>query len=141
MCSRRLGAHDRRRVVDRVHHDRVEQRLVGGRGEVDLVFLARTRAPASPRRRRRRAEPGRLPEAGDLREHAVELARRHEVVALVLDVVAQHDVADSHAPQQRDDAGRIGDALLEAAVERVEEVGGARRCRTGSARARRTGGP
>ena len=115
--------------LDRVHHDRVEERLVGGRGEVDLVFFTRAGRRFQRRHRgRRRAEHRRSAETGDLLEDAVELARRHEVVALVLDVVAQHDGADPHAAQhaRRRPAGSATPSWKRRS-KRVQQIGGAGR--------------
>ena len=67
-----------------------------------------------------------LPSPGIPRNTRSRLERRDEVVTLVLDVVAEHDVADPHALEHRDHAVGIRDALLEPTVERVEQIGGAR---------------
>ncbi|GIU87535.1 MAG: hypothetical protein KatS3mg009_2050 [Acidimicrobiia bacterium] len=73
-------------------------------------------------RRRGRAEPRGFAEPGRGADDAGQLARRHEVVALVLHVVAQHQVPDAHARQQRRERLGVEHPLLGAPVERVEEV-------------------
>ena len=119
----RLGAHDRRRVVDRVHDDRrsasARRRAPRGRSR------PRRREPAAAVAGRRVGGPNTVggPSPGIARSTRSSSRGSHEVVALVLDVVAQHDVADAHAPQHGARRPRVGDALLEPAVERVQQVG------------------
>ena len=76
-------------------------------------------------RRGGRSERLRVPSPAPPRTRG-ELARGDQVVALVLDVVAQDDVADTHAARQRAEAVRVEQSLLDAAVERVQQVGGGR---------------
>ncbi len=113
-----LAPHDRGGVRDRVHHHGRDG--AGGRrsAEADLVGVARRK-----REQRRGPVSGGCPQAGRGREHGREIDRSYEVVPLVVDVVARHDVADAHPPPQRDERGGIGDPDLQPAIDGVQEIG------------------
>ena len=116
----RLRAYDPGRIRDRIPLDRRDRRRARGRHEADLVVVSRRQGKL-----RRRSITGRSTEPRRDREHCGEVLGPHEVVPLVLDVVARYDVADAHPSPQRDQSARIGDAHLQPAIDRVQEIGSA----------------
>ncbi len=114
----RLTAHYLGRVRDGIHLHRSDGRRRRRSGQADLV--AETRRQREVGRRsvaRRRAQPGRG------LQHRGEILRAHEVVTLVVDVIARDHVADAHPAPQRGETRGIGHALLQPAIDRVQQVG------------------
>ena len=114
------GADDGERVVDREQGDGRSGGLVRRLGERLLVEQRLRRlGVVAPRCAERlgRAQPRR---GGEAVPHDVRPGR---VEALVLEVVAQHDVAHPEQPGDGGEGGGLGDALLVAAIEGEQQRG------------------
>ena len=122
--GRRDRTEDADGVLDREHRDLRRVGQVGRGGQLELVLQRERRVGhvlGGATEGRHRPHAGRLPEQGP------RLSGPGEVVALVLEVVPERDVAHAHEAGHRRDGDGIERVLLEPAVEGVEQVGRGRR--------------